>query len=672
MPPIPPVAPPTLYPPQYVAIEPGQVGPPGTLRMTYYSTRSSRDALLGVANNPANGNAFYPGDYTWHPPVTRVPASYYGMADLGYGPGGSDMLPLNSVHSAAALMALPHEVTDGRTFDFTTSRSPATGVGTVRMRAGRFEWSTRVPRNPTYGAPQVLREHTLRVQQPLPVATELQVGQLVYEADLMRMSPDSIIGAVLIATNSGYSLAYDWACGVRNRVLPRAGGGVSIRSGEHHGDVGIDSEDPAAWPFEYAYTGTTLGSTDLYLVYRVPPQGNGMPVTRPLAGPFCPLCNRSEDFVVRGGQHRTAPNGRAWCNGHSVATALKSMLSTTKCPRCADVCWSSEVKTHANSSGSVTACGTCRALIARLHDQGAEPHELRFGLELETEGISWTAEAKEVATKHATNWEAKSDGSLRGPKDKRGNWRNAEVISPPLAFNDANIHIVQNLARKLRNAGSRHGERCGLHVHVGMEMLSVQHVKDVVNWWYSMQATVLQALPPWHSRSSFCVPTGEDQIRHVRSAEYSTKDMLAATERNRRYSALNLSSLIKHGTVEFRFFNGSVHAGKVRAYVEFCTRLVSFASRNTHVRQGPMAGRSQPFGANRAGMIAILDNLGFEPGNTSQRWHLLGTFATEDDRPGPKPVEAPVKPLRPAVPAPTVTPGDWDNDDGYDDEEDPR
>lgn len=44
-----------------------------------------------------------------------------------------------------------------------------------------------------------------------------------------------------------------------------------------------------------------------------------------------------------------------------------------------------------------------------------------------------------------------------------------------------------------------------------------------------------------------------------------------------RYHCLNLHSVFQKGTIEFRAFNGSLHAGKIKAYVQFCLAVTAQA-----------------------------------------------------------------------------------------------
>ena len=48
-----------------------------------------------------------------------------------------------------------------------------------------------------------------------------------------------------------------------------------------------------------------------------------------------------------------------------------------------------------------------------------------------------------------------------------------------------------------------------------------------------------------------------------------------------RYHGLNLHAFFSKGTVEFRLFNGTLHAGKIKAYVQFCLAVSAWAITTT-------------------------------------------------------------------------------------------
>ena len=44
-----------------------------------------------------------------------------------------------------------------------------------------------------------------------------------------------------------------------------------------------------------------------------------------------------------------------------------------------------------------------------------------------------------------------------------------------------------------------------------------------------------------------------------------------------RYHGINLHSYFSKGTVEFRLFNSTLHAGKIKAYIQFCLAVSAWA-----------------------------------------------------------------------------------------------
>ncbi len=69
-------------------------------------------------------------------------------------------------------------------------------------------------------------------------------------------------------------------------------------------------------------------------------------------------------------------------------------------------------------------------------------------------------------------------------------------------------------------------------------------------------------------------PTTLDQLKRI---WYNGSDGSREHYHDSRYHCLNLHSVFQKGTVEFRAFNGDLHAGKVKAYVQFCLAMTAQA-----------------------------------------------------------------------------------------------
>lgn len=86
----------------------------------------------------------------------------------------------------------------------------------------------------------------------------------------------------------------------------------------------------------------------------------------------------------------------------------------------------------------------------------------------------------------------------------------------------------------------------------------------------------------------YCRPINLDFLRRLETQRPKTmRDLQAAWyggshERptryhGTRYHGLNLNSLFFRGTIEFRYFNGTLHAGEIRAYLQLVLALAANA-----------------------------------------------------------------------------------------------
>ena len=66
-----------------------------------------------------------------------------------------------------------------------------------------------------------------------------------------------------------------------------------------------------------------------------------------------------------------------------------------------------------------------------------------------------------------------------------------------------------------------------------------------------------------------------------------------------RYHALNLHSVFQKGTVEFRMFNSTLHAGKVKTYIQFSLAIANQALTQRNARAAPT--RARPMTGIRSG-----------------------------------------------------------------------
>ena len=181
-----------------------------------------------------------------------------------------------------------------------------------------------------------------------------------------------------------------------------------------------------------------------------------------------------------------------------------------------------------------------------------------FGVEIEFTGITRERAAQVVAEHFDTyssdpdyscyytrkisddtgrEWKVMRDASIDPVRKNRSETYNmdeyrCELVTPILK-SDKDMDDLQQIVRDLRKAGMRVNESCGLHVHIGAERQDAKSLTRLSN------------------------------------IMYQKEDIL--------YRALNLHAYFTKGTVEFRCFNSTTNAGKVRTYVRFAQAVTAQA-----------------------------------------------------------------------------------------------
>ena len=137
-----------------------------------------------------------------------------------------------------------------------------------------------------------------------------------------------------------------------------------------------------------------------------------------------------------------------------------------------------------------------------------------------------------------------SDGSI--DTEGRGGAYSCEIVTPVCRWED--IEDIQEIVRQLRHKGAKANASCGIHVHVGAEQHTAKTLRNLVNTKPTTESSIERI---WYGGNSH------------RSTHYDSS----------RYHALNLHSLWQGKGIEFRCFNGTTHAGKIKTYIQLCLAI---------------------------------------------------------------------------------------------------
>lgn len=240
----------------------------------------------------------------------------------------------------------------------------------------------------------------------------------------------------------------------------------------------------------------------------------------------------------------------------------------------------------------------------------------RFGVEVEFTGITREMAAKAVQEvvggtisgprrdayytrtikdSQRRTWKVMRDSSI-SPKMNVGSANpdeyRVEFVTPPLKYED--IETLQNIIRKFKEIGGVPHSSCGIHIHIDGANHTATSLRRMVNFMLSRQEIIYEALNIGARKDRWCRPICKKLYDTMKKESNLTKDkaeQIWYSEANdnywggvnhnhyneTRYHALNLHSFFSKGTVEFRLFNSTLHAGRIKAYIQFCLAMSAWA-----------------------------------------------------------------------------------------------
>lgn len=233
----------------------------------------------------------------------------------------------------------------------------------------------------------------------------------------------------------------------------------------------------------------------------------------------------------------------------------------------------------------------------------------RFGIEVEMTGITRQRAAEVCAEYFETRsnyegtyydtytaldgqgrqWKFMSDASIEAQrKDGRRKVSasrdyQTEMVSPICRYED--IVPIQEIIRRLKEAGAITNGSCGIHVHIDASPFDARTLRNITNIMASKEDLIYKALGVSVARQHrWCQPVNQRFLESLNSRRprsmqdvehiwYDGDSRSYDHYDSSRYHCLNLHSVFQKGTVEFRLFNGTLHAGKIKAYIQFCLAI---------------------------------------------------------------------------------------------------
>lgn len=244
--------------------------------------------------------------------------------------------------------------------------------------------------------------------------------------------------------------------------------------------------------------------------------------------------------------------------------------------------------------------------------QAAEAAATLFGTTARQTHESRTYDPWEVKDREGKAWRFVCDASIHGSRrlgpqqvpTGDGVYK-VEMNSPKLEYGE--LGKLQEVVRALRRAGAVVNESCGMHVHVDASKHTPQSLKNALSIMYSKEDILFKALNVNERRvERWCQKVREPMLEKIRKLPanttmerlkwewYEGSDESDEHYNWTRYYALNLHSVFYRGTLEWRCFESTLHAGKVRANITLALAISAQAinqsrtvMRKTEISENP-------------------------------------------------------------------------------------
>lgn len=196
-----------------------------------------------------------------------------------------------------------------------------------------------------------------------------------------------------------------------------------------------------------------------------------------------------------------------------------------------------------------------------------------FGVEIECEGrnVNWTGENEEILK----GWRPEYDGSLRDNQGPPQEW----IFNGPAKY-EASQKRIDDLFDYFdkRKAKIVCSNRTSIHVHFNVGDKNAYQVVNIFILFTILEDLLDRFCGEDRNGNLFCLSSrrAEDQVQWMMDACFK-KRTFAVFREHFRYCSLNMASINKFGTVEFRGMRGLDNREDVQAWLKIIKELTDFA-----------------------------------------------------------------------------------------------
>lgn len=201
---------------------------------------------------------------------------------------------------------------------------------------------------------------------------------------------------------------------------------------------------------------------------------------------------------------------------------------------------------------------------------GLQESNGKFGIEVE-------ADADMSYVRKVRGWRATRDGSMQHPESVEF------VMEKPLSLEETKT-LVRNLYEAFRVAevtGVGESMRAGIHVHVNCQRYTMREIYAIVCAYYCLEQIILTKFGEDRKGNLFCLGLEDANFAlFALEQSYRSQNLVGFGNENIRNSSVNLSTLTKYGSLEFRAMMTPPTEEPILDWIEFLDHMTNYIVEN--------------------------------------------------------------------------------------------
>ena len=187
-------------------------------------------------------------------------------------------------------------------------------------------------------------------------------------------------------------------------------------------------------------------------------------------------------------------------------------------------------------------------------------------------GLEIEVETNRQPPSMARGWIGTEDGSLRG-------YSREYVSDGPVRFIEVDDHLLE-LRNQLEASKCviNPSFRAGVHVHINVLNLNIQEIANMVATFWCLENALVKFCGPSREGNLFCLRLKDAEAPLMALLKFlESGDPRKIGSDSWRYAAVNLKSLVTHGSLEFRCMETRPDLSKISEWVKMLADIKRYA-----------------------------------------------------------------------------------------------